>query len=85
MSAEVIPFPLDRRSGTIRKLADNLRKLTTSKAIRNTVNASCDRYRASMQRRGIPDEVIEEQIQKYRNKLWLEFTGYAELPPGLRA
>ena len=43
MTAEVIPFPLDRRSGTIRNLAARLRKLTTSKAIRNTVGASCDR------------------------------------------
>jgi len=42
-------------------------------------------YRASMQRRGIPDEVIEEQLQKFRNRLWCEFTGYAALPPGLRA
>jgi len=85
MSAEVIPFPLDRRSGTIRNLAARLRKLTTSKAVRNTVGASCDRYRASMQRRGISEEVIEEQIQKFRNRLWCEFQGFAAPPPGLRA
>jgi hypothetical protein len=38
-----------------------------------------------MQRRGISEEVIEEQIQKFRNRLWCEFQGFAAPPPGLRA
>jgi hypothetical protein len=76
MTALLFPFPMARRVGSIRKMAELVAYCRTPESVANTIDSQTNRQAAVMRRHGISEDVIAHEIKAFTDAVWRERTAF---------
>jgi hypothetical protein len=72
MTAEVLPFPMARRVGSIRRIAKRVAYCRTPDSAANTLASHTRRQADVMRSRGFSEHVIAREMVALENAIWSE-------------